>query len=191
MRILVFILVLFSYLNSVAQKDSLKFLADSNIKPQKLKTYKSHSPSKAAIMSALVPGLGQIYNKKYWKVPIVWGGLAGLGYLWINENNRYQNAKDIYLTYTDTISSNNLPLNGSYNVDIIQSTKNVYRNQRDMYLIFGILFYSLSIVDAAVDAHFMNFDVSDDLSMNWNIDLKPYTGNAAVPSLCLQFHLKK
>ena len=125
----------------------------------KKKAYPNHSPKTAAILSAIAPGAGQIYNKKYWKLPIVWAGLAGLGYLWVNENNRYQDAKISYLSLLDTDVSNDIPFNGITNVTVVQSTKNVYRNQRDMYLLFGILFYGLNIIDATVDAHFMNFDV--------------------------------
>lgn len=146
----------------------------------------------AAILSAIAPGAGQIYNKRYWKLPIVWGGLAGFGYLWVNENNRFQEAKTSYLSLIDTDLTNDIPYNGTTNVTVVQSTKNVYRNQRDMYLLFGILFYGLNIIDATVDAHFMNFDVSDDLSMNLNLDMKNYsTAPQGVPSLTCTLNFKR
>ena len=149
------------------------------------------APAKAAFYSAVLPGLGQAYNKKYWKLPIVWAGLAGLGYLWVNENNRYQDAKISYLSLLDTDVSNDIPFNGITNVTVVQSTKNVYRNQRDMYLLFGFLFYGLNIIDATVDAHFMNFDVSDDLSMQLNLDMRNYTTTQPVPSLTCTFNFKR
>ena len=152
---------------------------------------KKKSPQTAALLSGLLPGAGQIYNGKIWKAPIVWAGLGAFSYLWINENNRYEDAKTAYLSYLDTDPSNNIVFNGTSNVTIIQSTKNVYRNQRDMYLLLGVVFYGLNILDAAVDAHFTNFDVSDDLSMNLNLDLKSYPQTANVPSLTMNFRLKK
>ena len=103
-----------------------------------------HSPQKAALLSTFLPGAGQIYNKKYWKAPIVWGGIGAFAYLWINENNRYQDAKTAYLSYLDKDPSNDIVFNGSSNVSIIQQSKNVYLNQRDSYLLFGILFYGLN-----------------------------------------------
>jgi hypothetical protein len=114
-----------------------------------------------------------------------------LGYLWVNENNRYQDAKTSYLSLLDTDVSNDIPLNGITNVSVVQSTKNVYRNQRDMYLLFGVLFYGLNIIDATVDAHFMNFDVSDDLSMQLNLDMRNYTTTQQVPSLTCTFNFKR
>jgi hypothetical protein len=133
-------------------------------------TKKSHSPSTASIFSAILPGSGQIYNKKYWKAPIVWGGLAFFGYRYIQENNRYLDAKDAYLQLLDTNIKVKTPFNGTTDLGIVQSSKNLYRTQRDMFMIFGILFYVLNIVDAAVDAHLFRFDVSDNLSMKINFD---------------------
>lgn len=175
------------------QSDSSKilFLDTAKIQTQDHKKHKNHSPRLAAILSAVAPGAGQIYNKKYWKLPIVWGGLTGLGYLWVNENNRYQDAKTSYLTLVDKDPSNDIAYNGTTNATVVGSTKNVYRNQRDMYLLFGILFYGLNIIDATVDAHFMNFDVNDDLSMKLNLDMKNYVATTqAIPSLTCTFRFK-
>lgn len=166
-------------------------LVDTPQKVVELKSNKKHSPKMAAIFSAIAPGGGQIYNKKYWKAPIVWAGLAGIGYLWVGENNRYQDAKASYLTLIDNDATNDIPYNGTANVSIVQNTKNNYRNQRDMYLLFGILFYGLNIVDATVDAHFMNFDVSDNLSLKLDLDLKSTPQQTTMPALTLNFQLKK
>lgn len=168
--------------------DSLKI--QSSIHPSTI-IRKKHQPRTAAIFSAILPGSGQIYNGKYWKAPIVWGGLAGFTYLWTNENSRYNSAKTSYLSLIDTDNTNDIPYNGSTNVEVVGNTKNSYRNQRDMYLLFGILFYSLNIIDATVDAHFMNFDVSDDLSMNMQFDLKNSVEAQAIPALTVNFNIKK
>jgi hypothetical protein len=192
-----YLILLFCFLsiNLYSQKDSFKLIAENLVENSKLvtkkKKYPNHSPSTAAILSAVAPGAGQIYNRKYWKPPIVWAGLGAFTYLWITENGRYQDAKTAYLSYLDTDPTNDIVFNGTTNVNIIQSTKNVYLNQRDSYLLFGILFYGLNIVDAAVDAHFMNFDVSDDLSLKMNFDLKNYPSQSAVPTLSFNLNIKK
>jgi Family of unknown function (DUF5683) len=193
--ILLFLLFSILNFNLYSQDEGIKLISDSNSsisnKIPKKKKYPNHSPSTAALLSGLVPGAGQIYNKKYWKAPIVWAGLGAFGYLWVNENNRYQDAKTAYLSYQDKDPSNDIVFNGTSNVSIIQQTKNVYLNQRDSYLLFGVLFYGLNIIDAAVDAHFINFDVSDDLSLHVNFDLKNYQASNSVPSMTLNFCLKK
>ena len=138
-----------------------------------------HSPRKATIYSAVLPGLGQIYNRKYWKVPIVYGGFATLGYF-INFNNgeyvKYRQA------YSDIIDND--PNTNSYlklftdprsleKANIVQSTerlriyKDYWRRNRDLLIIFTGIFYAVNIIDASVDAHFFNFDISDDLTINW------------------------
>jgi hypothetical protein len=190
---LIFI-ALFFHNTGFAQSDSLRVKVIDSLPTQKTTKfqYKKHSPKTAAILSAIAPGAGQIYNQRYWKLPIVWGGLAGFGYLWVNENNRYQEAKTSFLTLVDTDPSNDISFNGTTNLSVVQSTKNVFRNQRDMYLLFGILFYGLNIIDATVDAHFMNFDVSDDLSMNLNLDMKNYAiAPQGVPSLTCTLNFKR
>ena len=138
-----------------------------------------HSPHKATVYSAILPGLGQIYNRKYWKVPIVWGGFVTLGYF-INFNN------EVYLTYkraySDIIDAD--PFTHSYmelNINpaffqpdkLAQLTENLrlakdqWRRNRDLVVISTAIFYAANIIDASVDANFFNFDTSDDLTINW------------------------
>ena len=138
-----------------------------------------HSPRKATIYSAVLPGLGQIYNRKYWKVPLVYGGFATLGYF-INFNNteyvKYRQA------YSDIIDND--PNTNSFvklftdprsleKANIAQSTerlrvyKDYWRRNRDLLVIGTAVFYAINIIDASVDANFFNFDISDDLTINW------------------------
>ena len=115
------------------------------------------SPGKAILLSALMPGLGQIYTKSYWKLPIIWG-LGGY-YVqgWIKNNNRYREFRDQYL---ESIS----PSNPQGNLQT-KNFRDFYRNQRDSYAwYFGIL-YLANLVDAYVTASLYEFDVSDDLSV--------------------------
>jgi hypothetical protein len=138
-----------------------------------------HSPRRATIYSAVLPGLGQIYNRKYWKVPIVYGGFAAFGYF-INFNNEqytlYRQAySDIIDSDPNTTSYLKLKVNPSLLqpdrisnfTEALKGQKDYWRRNRDLLVIFTTAFYALNIIDASVDANFFNFDISDDLTINW------------------------
>jgi hypothetical protein len=150
---------------------------------------KVHSPHKATFYAAILPGLGQIYNKKYWKLPIVYGGIAATGYA-IHFNSKYYNLyKSAYRDFVIRDPGNKSYIdfippglsiddveNGQYEQwfeDALDSKKQYYRRYRDLSYMIMIGVYVLQIVDAAVDAHFYNFDISDDLSMRVNPALMP------------------
>lgn len=139
------------------------------------------SVKKATTLSTICPAAGQIYNKSYWKVPIVIGGFASMIYI-IDWNNRgYQRFKKAYrlrYEYDQQVEANkNDPQNnpkptgstdefkGRYSADFLKNLKNNYRRNRDLSIIATAGIYLLQIVDAHVDAHLKDFDVSDDLTM--------------------------
>ena len=147
---------------------------------------KKLSPKKASIYAALFPGLGQIYNGKYWKLPIVYGGYAGLIYIFGWNNNNYSDYSEAYRTiakydsaeemteedraYLDEFIKNpsiNLdnPSHFSYVTTSLKSGKDFYRRNRDLTVIGIAALHVLSIIDASVDANLADFDISDDLSM--------------------------
>jgi hypothetical protein len=138
-----------------------------------------HSPRKATIYSAVLPGLGQIYNRKYWKLPIVYGGFATLGYFINFNNEQYVKYKKAYSDIIDTDPSTNsfkdLGIDPSKYESIkltqitgrLRTFKDGWRRDRDLVVIFTAAFYALNIIDASVDAHFFDFDISDDLTINW------------------------
>ncbi len=138
--------------------------------PDKLKL---HSPKKAAIMSALLPGLGQAYNKKYWKIPIIYGGLALSGY-YLRDNIQNINLyKDAFIAEID--GDPNTVNNTGFNTEGLNKLIDKYTQWRDLsYIALGII-YILNIVDASVDAHLMYFDVSDDISMRITPAWSPLT----------------
>ena len=121
-----------------------------------------HQPARATIYSAILPGAGQVYNRKYWKVPIVLGGL-GVSYWFIQDNNKeYQRYKAAYL---DVVNGRTDEFNGQYSGDQLRNVADTYHRWRDLsYVAFGLV-YALNIIDASVDAYFVRFDVSDDLSL--------------------------
>jgi hypothetical protein len=136
---------------------------------KKLEIKKSNTfnnPKKAGLLSLVIPGAGQIYNKRYVKAPIIWAVLGSFGYFYIQNNSEYQKARTSFVSLIDTISSNNIPYNGSTNLAEVTAFKNNYRSNRDLFLILGVVFYGLQIVDAVVDAHLMGFNVNDNLSLH-------------------------
>ena len=134
----------------------------------------SPSPVKATWLALVLPGGGQIYNRKYWKLPIIYGGFAGCAYALTWNNKMY---KDYMQAYKDANSGNwNATsitdlIPAGYNISndqlktILQKRKNTYRRYRDMSIFAFIGVYLISVIDAYVDAELSNFDISPDLSM--------------------------
>ena len=171
MKILQVYILFFVFVCSIVQAqydDSLKnkIRKDSIHAKQVVKKAIYSSARKASIMSACLPGLGQIYNKKYWKAPIVYVALGGIGYWGITNQIKYKyysnNLKAIYDDNESTINST------LYTSDQLITQKRYYRKYRDMAVILGALVYLVNIIDANVDAHLKTFDVSDDLSLQLN-----------------------
>jgi hypothetical protein len=138
------------------------------------------SPKKATIYAAVFPGLGQIYNRKYWTVPILYGGFMGLAYA-INWNNKYYKSyKNVYIDimlgnresfvemfpYTDISNISDENLKASWIPGSLRQRKDVYRRWRDMSIAGVVGLYVLSVLDAYVDAQLFDFDISPDLSMH-------------------------
>ncbi|MBL7951038.1 MAG: hypothetical protein JNM62_04905 [Flavobacteriales bacterium] len=125
-----------------------------------------HSPARATLFSAVLPGAGQIYNRKYWKAPIVWGGL-GLSYYFIQRNNKeFRRYKDAYIAVVDGDPMTTDEFDGRISSSQLLDVTDTYRKWRDMSYIAVGLVYILNVVDASVDANFVRFDVGRDLSLN-------------------------
>jgi hypothetical protein len=124
-----------------------------------------HSPRKAMILSAVAPGAGQIYNRKFWKAPIVWGGLGACVYFIQDNNREYQRYREAYLALVDNDPSTMDEFNGRYGASEVRRVMETYQRWRDIswFALAGV--YLLNVVDASVDAHFVRFDVSPDLSL--------------------------
>jgi hypothetical protein len=137
------------------------------------------APSKAAFYSAVLPGLGQIYNKRYWKAPLVWGAMGGTiyGYAWNNNNyKRFRTAfKRRQAGFIDDefydLQDNNPP-GSAPDLDLgdLENQQERFQEARDLMLVFIIAAYALNIVEANVDAHLKQFNIDDDLSF----DFQPY-----------------
>ena len=138
-----------------------------------------HSPTRATLLSATIPGLGQAYNKKYWKIPLVWLGLGAFGYfiIWNNDQYQYYRRNLIYEIEQDPDYPNETNLNEA----TLKSARDQYRRNRDQLALYGILFYLVQIVDAHVDAHLIEFDVNQDLSVRVEPSYTPFkTGGSQI-----------
>lgn len=133
-------------------------------------TSKPYSPKYAIVRSAVLPGWGQITNKKYWKLPLVYGALGTTAYIFFRNVKQFNEANRSFKLASDTIASNDILIPEPYysvrsRPDVIKSFRNEVRQNVDYSVLFFIAFWGLNVVDAAVDAHLKTFDVSDDLTL--------------------------
>jgi len=134
------------------------------LKQDSLKRAINRDARRASLMSTVLPGLGQVYNRKYWKVPIIYAGLGGLGYFAMGLNREYQDYRnELLFRYANNQQVNSF---SEYTTDNLITLKNQTKKYRDMCFIGMGIFYVLNIIDANVDAHLKKFDVSDDLTLS-------------------------
>jgi hypothetical protein len=140
------ILALFFFLsfNLFAQQDTIAIQDTTSINSDVFVMQKS--PWGAVARSAIIPGWGQVYNESYWKAPVVWGVMGWFVYVWIDNNNKYIDYKNLYST--TGISDH-------------KEYRDFYRDQRDEFAIYLVLTYFLNLVDAYVDAHLFDFSVDE------------------------------
>ena len=135
------------------------------------------SPAKAAFYSAILPGLGQAYNKRYWKIPIVYGAMGAGVYFIIDNNKKYNQYRNEYkkrLANGGTIDTSD-PTYGNLTTESVIRGQKFYQKNRDLSVLITAGLYILNIVDANVDAHLLQFNVSDDLSLKPDLQTNPYT----------------
>ncbi len=138
-----FFLVLIFFIGASAQiknAEEKSILTDTTFASTK-------SPWTAVLMSAVIPGTGQIYNESYWKAPIVWGLSGWLIYNWVQNNKSYKENKNLYMQTGD---------------EDYRTLRTFYRDQRDLFTIYMGLTYLLNLVDAYVDASLFDFTVEED-----------------------------
>ncbi len=152
-------------------------VADSTISHPfgKFWTHDPHSVKQAALFSAILPGLGQAYNEKYWKIPIVYAAIGTAGYFAIANSHTYHDLRNTYLLRIDgdSLTSDEYvnvygteEYTGALTDDYLLTYIDQWKRYTDINIIVLSFIYVLNIVDAVVDAHLYNFDVSDDLSLH-------------------------
>jgi len=185
-------------------KDSLKtdlnqegiVLQDSIF--EKRKVINPLAPSKAAFYSAVLPGLGQIYNKRYWKVPIVYAVIGTGVYAYTYNNDLYDRFRTAFKRrqagftddeFYDINGDNAAGADPDLDTDDLERQQENYQQDRDLALVITIAMYALNIIDANVDAHLKQFNIDEDLSMDVQpyLDLDPITNN---PNYGIAFTIK-
>jgi len=127
---------------------------------------KQHSATKASIMSACLPGLGQIYNHKLWKVPIIYAGFGVMAYLIVFNTNYYMDYKCAYIESINGDKNGNYAyLVNRYTSNELASAREYYRRNLEITCLVSALWYILNILDATVDAHLYTFNINKTLSM--------------------------
>ncbi len=156
---------------------------------QELKREPFITPKKKAMFSAILPGLGQIYNKQYWKLPIVYGGLGVAGYYLVKNTDDYNKYRRIY---AGRLSGREeyFQMESQYTLEQIKIKQDEAREYRDLTVLFTVLGYGLQIVDALVFAHLKDFDISDDLAMQIRPTLTPNPFNFYRPAVGMGMVIK-
>jgi hypothetical protein len=138
--------------------DSTVTSKDTTVTPKKSPTDKKFrmkkSPLTAVLLSAVLPGAGQIYNQSYWKAPIIMGLVGYFGYEYFRQNNLYKDYRDRYNESQTEINPEGDPE--------LKSLREFYRNQRDNFVWYFMIVYVINLADAYIDAHLFDFDVKDE-----------------------------
>ncbi|MBX9887426.1 MAG: hypothetical protein K2Y30_05785 [Flavobacteriaceae bacterium] len=119
------------------------------------------TPAKAAFYSAVLPGLGQAYNKKYWKIPLVYGAIGTSLYFYLDSNKKYNQYRDAYKRRLEGYSDDSLDY---LDTDRLITGQKFYQRNRDLSALFVVAFYALNIIDANVDAALLQFNVDENIS---------------------------
>lgn len=172
MRRLLFIVFICLSVPVVAQQDSIR--------------YQAPDPIKAVWLGAIFPGAGQIYNRSYWKLPIVYSAFMGCGYAISWTHNRYSNYKIAYLDLYKDVQAGTVSEDASKSyiavipdgydlnrvggastwMNTLKNRHSTYRRYRDYSILATVIVYALSLIDAYVDAQLFDYDISPDLSLN-------------------------
>ena len=196
-------LLLFIFLSSISftqeneQKDSILDQKSMDFKDLKIKgklrindgVYDPLRPSKAAFYSAIFPGMGQIYNRRYWKAPIVWGALAIPAYYHQLNNNDYKRYRRAYRLRKAGFQDEFTRDDGTeiVSLETLERAQEQTRENRDMSLLTGVVLYILQIVEASVNAHLIQFNTDDSLTFSPTVIQDPIRINP--PTIGLKLNL--
>jgi hypothetical protein len=150
------------------------------------KSLQAHNIRRATILSVVIPGAGQIYNRKWWKTPIIYAGLGTTIYLASLNQSEYRRYSNAFDQRRDLNNTEPDEFEGRLTERQLISNMRLHQSNRDLSLVFMVLLYGLNIIDANVDAHLFDFDISDDLSLK----VEPrtwYNGGASQTGLTLTF----
>ncbi len=152
--------------------------------------HKIHSPRKATIRSAILPGWGQAYNKKYWKIPVVYAALGTCAGFFIYNRSEYIAARDAYRYKMDADPSNDGLIDKKFipvDPEAIRQYRIAVRQNVDYSVLAFLICWGLNVVDATVDGHLKTFEINEKLSLQINPGYIPQTKQTQI-GLVLQFH---
>ncbi len=193
---ILFILCVFITITISAQKDSTQVNGvqiKGNIKVDS-NYFNPLSPSKAAFYSAVFPGLGQIYNKKYWKVPVVWAAMGTSIYFYLDNNREYKRYRTAFKLREAGLKDEFTTVDTEGNTSVLISrnglisAQKTLKSNRDLSLLTTVVFYVLQIVEASVNAHLLQFNTNDNLSFSPTVISNP-TNSYEIPKFGLKFKL--
>ncbi len=164
----ILLFVCFCCTNIFAQnQDDLKLTVQDSIQfNNNISSLNPLAPARAAFYSAILPGLGQVYNKSYWKVPIVYGAIGTGLYFYMDNNKQYHKYRDAYKMRLAGLDDE---FKGQYSDQTLINAQRQFQRNRDLSLIITLGLYVLNIVEANVHAHLMQFNVNDNLTFNPSI----------------------
>jgi hypothetical protein len=159
------------------------------------------APKKALLLALVLPGAGQAYNKKYWKMPILYAGVGACAYFWISNQVAYRELKaayhrnyvaiqadETYQVYEDQLTYGTVPVYTS--LAQLSTDRDTYRRYRDFSIAGSVALYALSVLDAYVDAHLKEFDLSPDLSFSIKPLFYNYNNATFAPGMSLSLRVK-
>lgn len=194
---LFYIFLFISVTNLIAQNSDTLSVTNENgliIKDTLIKNsdYNPLAPAKAAFYSAVLPGLGQVYNKKYWKIPIIYVGIGTSLYFYSINNDDYNRFRDAYKSRLAGFTDDEFWGDGDSPIissdRLVDAQKTAKRN-KDLSIAIAVGFYLLNIIDANVDAHLRQFNVNDDLSFEPVFNINPIDAKANY-SLSFKYRIK-
>ena len=162
----IFVITILLPIYCFSQKDTVN-IAVKGKKDISNNIYNPLSPSKAAFYSAVFPGGGQAYNKKYWKVPLAWAAVGIPTYFYLNNNSEYKRYREAYKLRKRGLEDEFTLEDGTELISLtgLERAQKTLRGNRDLSLLVVILGYALQIVEASVNAHLLQFDASDDITI--------------------------
>ncbi len=194
---ILFILFVFFTTSIVAQKSDSLFIKKENgliieetvvVKEE----YKPLAPATAAFYSAVLPGLGQAYNKKYWKIPIIYAGMGVGIYFYIQNDKEYDRFRNAYKRRLAGFTDDEFWGDGATAIvsdERLRDAQKDAQKDKDLSIVVTGIFYLLNIIDANVDAHLRQFNVNDDLSLEPNFNINPINSQANY-GLSLKYTIK-
>ena len=178
-KFLILPLLLLFTLQLAAQEDSLAVAPEVVVEEPAYRPYDPLSPARAAFYSAVLPGLGQAYNGKYWKIPIVYTALGVGVYFYLENDRQYDRYRDAYKsriagkTNDEFSNENGQPI---VSTNALIEAQRFYQRNKEISVLVTVGLYALNIIDANVDAHLQQFNVSEDLSLKPSLDYDQFSG---------------